>query len=156
MCMKAVGFSVCSIMFLSSTLTIIKVVSLRITRIMTYVSLSLLSLSISACDSSNEPRSIGDLTKAIEKAGYSCQEPQNDPNYPGETEVSCGESIGFIWYDTAAGEVDSYSNAESIYSDLGMPYRTIRGETWHVLGSESDLTKIAKSMGTEISVGGAK
>ncbi|WP_193058542.1 DUF4148 domain-containing protein [Glutamicibacter arilaitensis] len=127
-----------------------------ITRVITAVALPVLAVSLSSCGSSKEPKSIEDLAAAVEKSGYSCQKPFNDPDYPGETEMQCTGDIGVIWYDTAEGEVDSYSNAESIYKDLGIPYLTIRGDTWHILGQESDLTKIASSMGAEVSAGGAR
>ena len=124
-----------------------------ITRVITAIALPVLALSLSSCGSSKEPKNIDDLAAAIEKSGYSCQDPRNDPDFPDETEMACTNDIGVIWYDTAG---DSYSNAESIYTDLGIPYLTIRGDTWHILGQESDLTKIASSMGAEVSAGGGR
>lgn len=126
-----------------------------ITRVAAAIALPALALAMASCGASGEPKNIKDLAAAIEKAGYSCQDPRNDPDYPGETEMACGTDIGVIWYDTAEGEVDSYNNAASVYKDLGLPYLTVRGDTWHILGPESDLTKIASSMGAEVSVGGA-
>lgn len=127
-----------------------------ITRTIAVLAVPLIAMSITSCGSSGGPKDIDDLAKMIEKAGYACQAPYNDPDYPGETEMRCGEDVGVVWYDTAEAEVASYSNAESIYKDLGLPYLTLRGETWNVLGPESDLSKIAGSMDVEVNVGGAK